>query len=86
MEQTFGTMIIVLALKQLKGPALWPSGYIRTLRFGGPVFHQFGSGARTWHRSSGHVEAASHMAQLEEPTTKIYNYVLGGFLGNKQKK
>ena len=25
----------------------------------------------------GHVEAVSHMLQLEGPTTKIYNYVLG---------
>ena len=35
-------------------------------------------GRGTWHRSSGHAEAASHMSQLEGPTTKIYNYVLGG--------
>ena len=28
---------------------------------------------------------ASHIEQLEEPTTKIYNYVLGGF-GEKNKK
>ena len=29
-------------------------------------------------RSSGRVEAASHMPQLEGPTTKIYNHILGG--------
>ena len=37
------------------------------------------------HHSSGHAEAASHMPQPEGPTTKIYNYVLGGF-GEKKKK
>ena len=42
--------------------------------------------ARTWHRSSGHGEAASHMPQLEGPATKIYNCVLGGYGEVKQKK
>ena len=37
-----------------------------------------------WHHSSGHAEVASHIAQLEGPTTGIYNYVLGGF-GEKKK-
>ena len=32
------------------------------------------------------AEAASHMPQLEGPTTKTYNYVLGGFGEKKQKK
>ena len=50
-----------------------------------PRVHQFGSWARTWHCSSGHAEAASHMPQLEGPTTRIYSYVLGGF-GEKKKK
>ena len=36
-----------------------------------------GHGHGTTHQ--GHVEAVSHMPQLEGPTTKIYNYVLGGF-------
>ena len=35
--------------------------------------------------SSSHAEAASHIAELEEPTTRIYNYVLGDF-GEKKKK
>ena len=34
----------------------------------------------------GHVEVASHVPQLEGPTTKIYNYVLGGFGEKKQKE
>ena len=35
--------------------------------------------------SSSHAEAASHIAQPEGPTTRIYNHVLGGF-GEKKKK
>ena len=53
---------------------------------GGPGFCRVGSWAQTWHHSSGHVEAASHVPQLEGPTTKIYNYVLGGFGEKKQKE
>ena len=49
-----------------------------------PRFHQFGFWAQSWHHSSGHAEAASHIAQPEGPTTRIYNYVLGGF-GEKKK-
>ena len=41
---------------------------------------------QTWHHSSGHAEAVSHMPQVEGPTTKIYNYVLGGFGEKKQGK
>ena len=51
----------------------------------GPGFRWFESWARTWHHSSGHAEAESHMPQLEGPTTKIYNYVLGGFGEIKEK-
>ena len=46
---------------------------------------QFGSQEPTWHRSSGHAEAVSHIAQPEGPTTRIYNCVLGGF-GEKKKR
>ena len=42
-------------------------------------------GLQTWHRSSSHAEAVSHIAELEVPTPRIYNYVLGGF-GEKKKK
>ena len=56
------------------------------LRWDGPGFSWFGSWAGTWHRSSGHVEVASHMPQLEGPAAKIYNYVLGGFGGDKAEK
>ena len=60
----------------------WPCG--RVVKFthsaaGGPVCRWFESWARTWHCSSNHAEALSHMPQLEGPTTRIYNYVVGGF-------
>ena len=48
-------------------------------------FHRFGSQAWTWHCLSGHAEVASHIAQPEALTTRIYNYVLGGF-GEKKKE
>ena len=44
-----------------------------------------GRGHGTTHQAT-HVEAASHMTQLEGRTTKINNYVLGGFGEKKQKE
>ena len=49
------------------------------------MFHQFESWARTWHCSSDHAEAASHMPQLEEPTTKNTQLCTGGLWGEKGK-
>ena len=72
--------------KQTMGPAPWRSGQVPVLHFGGPGFCQFGSWTRTWHRSSGHAEAVSHMPQLEGPITGIYNYVLRGLWGEEGKK
>ena len=57
---------------------------IRVFHCGGSGFRWLGSWARTWHSSSGHTEAASHVPQLEGPTTKIYNSVLGGLGEEKQ--
>ena len=37
-------------------------------------------------RSSGHAEAGSHIAEPEGPTTRMYNYILGGFREKKKKK
>ena len=37
------------------------------------------------HLSSSHAEMVSHIREPEGPTTRIYNYVLGGF-GEKKKK
>ena len=70
----------------------WPRG--QTVKFahsaaGGPVFRWFESWARTWHCSSNHAEAASHMPQLEGPTTKNIQLCPGGLWrekGKKQKK
>ena len=38
-----------------------------------------GHGHGPWHHSSGHDEAESHIAQPEALTTRIYNYIPGGF-------
>ena len=67
----------------------WPHG--RVVEFarsaaGGPVFGWFESWARTWHCSSNHAEAASHMPQLEGPTTKKIQLCTGGLWGEKGKK
>ena len=56
-----------------------------TLAAQGPGFHWFGSWAPTWHCSSGNAELASHIAQPEGHTTRIYNYVLGGFREKKKR-
>ena len=67
----------------------WPRG--RVVKFarsaaGGPVFRWFESWARTWHCSSNHAEAASHMPQLEGPTTKNIQLCTRGLWGEKGKK
>ena len=36
--------------------------------------------------SSSHTEIASHIVELEGPTTRIYNYVLEGFREKKRTK
>ena len=46
-----------------------------------PRVRRFESWARTWHHSSGHTEAASHVLQLEGPRTKIYTTMYWGDLG-----
>ena len=51
-----------------------------------PGVHWFGSWAQTTHHSSGHAEAASHMEELEGPTARIYNYVLGLWGGKKKRE
>ncbi len=67
----------------------WPRG--RVVKFarsaaGGPVFRWFESWARTWHCSSGHAEAASHLPQPEGSTTEKYTTMYQGALGRKRKK
>ena len=72
--------------KTCQGQPPWPSGQVRIFCFCGPGFPQLGSWVRTRHHSSGHAESASHIAQAEGPTTRMYNYVLGGFGEKKEKK
>ena len=45
----------------------------------------FGFWAQTYHHLSSHAEAASHIEELEEHTTRISNYILWGF-GEKKKE
>src|SRR3712207_8360300 len=60
---------------------------------GGPVFCWFESWVRTWHCSSDHAEAASHMPQLEEPRSEEHTselqsrqYLVCRLLLEKKKK
>ena len=55
------------------------------LCFGSPGFTSSDPGHRPAHHLSSHTEAASPIEELEGPTTKIYNYVLG-LWGGKTKK
>ena len=43
-------------------------------------------GRRPTYCSSGHAEVASHMAEQEGLTTRIYNYALGLWGGKKKRK
>ena len=45
-----------------------------------------GTAHQAWYRSSGHAEAASHMPQLEGPTTKNIELCTGGVVGEKKQK
>ena len=79
-------MTLSLKMNSLRG---WPHGPV--VRFvssaaGSPVFHQFESWVRTWHRSLSHAGAASHMPQLEGPTTKNIQLCDGELWGEKGKK
>uniref|UniRef100_A0A3Q2HXU6 Peptidase S1 domain-containing protein n=1 Tax=Equus caballus TaxID=9796 RepID=A0A3Q2HXU6_HORSE len=49
-------------------------------------FDETGHRARTWHCSSNHGEVASHMLQLEGPTTKNTQLCTRGLWGEKEKK
>ena len=50
-----------------------------------PRVYQFESWVQTWHRSLGHAEAASHMPQLEGPTTKNTQLCTRGLWGETGK-
>ena len=53
---------------------------------GGPVFRCFKSWAWTRYHSSSHAEEASHMPQLEGPTTKEYTTMYWEDLGEKKQE
>ena len=55
------------------------------LCFGGPGFTSLDPGRRPTYHSPSYAEAASHIEELEGPTSRIYNYVSGSF-GEKEKK
>ena len=82
LETTFN---ISFKITRSRGRPRGPAVKFLCSTWAAPGFRRFGSWVQTWHRSPGHVEAASHLPQLEGPTTKIYIYVLGG-LGRKSKK
>ena len=83
----WGKCNILVSLKDLfRG---WPHG--RVVKFvrstvGGPVFRWFQSGVQTWRCSSSHAEAASHVPQLEGPTTENIQLCPGGLWGETEKK
>ena len=67
----------------------WPRGQVVKLAHsaaGRPVFYWFESWTRTWHCSSDHAEAASHMPQLEGPTMKNIQLRTWRLWGEKGKK
>ena len=79
----------VCVSRQMCSPRGWPRGWV--VKFscsaaGGPVFCWFESWARTWHCSSNHAEAESHMPQLEGPTTKNIQLCTRGLWGEKGTK
>ena len=62
--------------------AEWLSSHAPLQQLG---FHWFGSWAQTWHRSSSHAEAASHMPQLEGPISENMQLCAEGLWGEKRK-
>ena len=64
----------------------WPHGRVANFVCPASVAPGLDPGRGRDTRSLGHVEAASHIPQLEGPTTKTYNYVLGGFGEKKAGK
>ena len=78
-------LMLLFRNKQLQG---WPRGqvvkFVRSAA-GGPVFCWLESWVQTWHCSSNHTEAASHMPQLEGPTMKNIQLYTRGLWGEKGK-
>ena len=67
----------------------WPRGRVVKFAYSTAsslVFHWFKSWAWTWHCSSSHTEAVSHMPELEGLTTKNIQLCTGGLWGEQGKK
>ena len=60
--------------------------WLSLLCFSGPGFCWPRSWARTRHPTSGHAEVASHIAEPEGSTARIYNCVLGASRRRRRKK
>src|SRR3712207_7284492 len=67
-----------LMIRRPPRSTLFPYTTLFRSPFGGPEFHHFRSWVQTWHCSSNHAEAASHMPQLEGHTTKNMQLCTGG--------
>ena len=64
-EQVSGRLILSSIYEtQTLGPALWPSGYVRTLCFGSSGFASLDPGCGP-SATPGHAVAASHIEELE---------------------
>ena len=70
--------------RKMREPALWLSVMRSAWAVQGFASSDPGRGHGTG--SSGHAEVASYIAQPEALTTRMYNYVLGGFGEKKRKK
>ena len=66
----------------------WPGGVVVkfALCFGGLGFTSLDPGHGPTHCSSSHGVVASHTEEVEALTTRIDNYVLGGFGEEKKRK
>ena len=56
------------------------------LLFSSPGFAGSNPGHRPTHHASSYAGAASHMAELEGPTPRMYSCVLGGFGEEKKRR
>ena len=73
-------------MRDMQGPALWPSGSVHMLHFGSPGFAGSDPECRSIVCSSGHAVATSHIVELERFMARIYNYVLGLWGGEKKRE
>ena len=77
--------VVRVGLKKSSGAGPVAEWFKFTAPLWRPRVSRFGCWARSWHRSSGHAEAASHMPQLEGPTTKNTQLCTRGLWEEKGK-